>query len=50
MKIQAYRGQISVKNWRNLPINNPKPDLHNISAYTEFVENPWTFTKLSSGN
>ena len=29
----------SIKNWRNLPISNPKPDLHNINAHTKFGEN-----------
>ena len=36
----------SVKNWRNLPISNPKTDLYNISAPTKFVESPLTFTKV----
>ena len=35
---------ISVKNWWNLPISNPKADLHNINAHTKFGENPLTFT------
>ena len=35
----------SVKNWRNLPISNPKPDLHNINEYTKFDENPFTFAR-----
>ena len=30
------RADNSVKNWRNLPISNPKPDLHNINAHTKF--------------
>ena len=30
----------SVKNWLNLPISNPKADLHNINAHTKFGENP----------
>ena len=34
----------SVKNWRNLSISNPKPDLHNINAHTKFGENPLMFT------
>ena len=34
----------SVKNWRYLPINNPKPDLHKINAHTKFGENPLAFT------
>ena len=35
----------SVKNWQNLPISNPKPDLHNINAYIKFGENPFIFTQ-----
>ena len=34
------RADNSVKNWRHLPISNPKPDLHNINAHTQFGENP----------
>ena len=46
------RAANSLKIWRNLPISNPKPDLHNVNAYTcsKFDENPLLFTKLSSGN
>ena len=40
------RADNSVKNWRNLPISNPKPDLHNINAHTKFGENPLMFTKV----
>ena len=36
----------SVKNWRNLPISNPKPDLHNMNAHTKFGENPLMFTQV----
>ena len=36
----------SVKNWRNLPISNPKPDFHNINAHTKFGENPLIFTQV----
>ena len=36
----------SIKNWRNLPISNPKPDLHNINAHTKFGENPLLFTEV----
>ena len=36
----------SVKNWRNLPTNNPKPDLYNINAHTKFGENPLIFTQF----
>ena len=36
----------SVKNWWNLPINNPKPDLHKINAHTKFGENPLIFTHV----
>ena len=35
----------SIKHWQNLPISNPKPDLHNINAHTKFGENPLTFTR-----
>ena len=40
----------SVKIWWNLPISNPKPDLHNINAHTKFGEIHWCLLKLSSGN
>ena len=37
----------SVKNWRNLPISNPKADLYyNINAQTEFGENPMIFKMI----
>ena len=36
----------SVKNLWNLPINNPKPDLLNINAYTKFSENQLIFTQV----
>ena len=35
----------SVKIWRNLPISNPKRDLHNINAHTKYGENPLMFTR-----
>ena len=37
-----------VKIWRNLPISNPKPDLHDINAHTKFGENPLMFTRYHS--
>ena len=40
------RADNSIKNWRNLPISNPKPDLHNINAHTKFGENPLKFTQV----
>ena len=40
------RADNSVKIWRNLPISNPKPDLHNINAQTKFGENPLMFTQV----
>ena len=40
------RADNSVKNWRNVHISNPKPDLHNISAHTKFGENPLMFTQV----
>ena len=36
----------SIKIWRNLPINNPKPELHNINAHTKFGGNPLMFTQV----
>ena len=39
----------SVKNWRNLPNSNPKPNLHNINAHTKFCENPLMFTQVIIG-
>ena len=36
----------SVKYWRNLPIYNSKPDLHNINAHIKFGENPLKFTQV----
>ena len=42
-------GQITLICW-NLPISNPKTDLHNINAHTKFGENPLMFYSLSSGN
>ena len=39
------RADNSIKIWRNLPISNPKPDLHNINAHTKFGENPLMFTR-----
>ena len=40
------RADNSVKIWRNLPISNPKPDLHNINAHTKFGEKPLKFTQV----
>ena len=40
------RADNSVKIWPNLPISNPKPDLHYINAHTKFGENPLMFTQV----
>ena len=40
------RADNSVKNWRNLLINNPKPNLYNINTHNEFCENPLIFTQV----
>ena len=40
------RADNSVKIWCNLPISNPKPDLHNINAHTKFGENSLMFTQV----
>ena len=36
----------SVKNWQNLPISNPKPDLNNVNAHAKFRENIFIFTQV----
>ena len=35
-----------IKNWRNLPISNPKPDLINVNACSKFGENALLFTQV----
>ena len=41
------RWQITlIKNWRNLPISYPKPDLYNINAHPKFGEKPLIFTQV----
>ena len=40
------RADIYVNIWQNLPISNPKPDIHNINAHTKFGENPLMFTQV----
>ena len=40
------RADNTVKNWQNLPISDPKPDLHNINAHTKFGENTLMFTQV----
>ena len=36
----------SIKNWQNLPISNPKLDVHDINGHTKFDENPLKFTHV----
>ena len=36
----------SVKISRNLPIRNPKPDLHDINTHTKFGEDPLMLTQV----
>ena len=40
------RADNCVKIWWKLPINNPKPDLHNTNAHTKFGENLLMFTQV----
>ena len=40
------QADVSVKNSWNLPISNPKLDLHNINAQTKFGEKPLIFSKV----
>ena len=42
----VFRADNFVKNLQNLPISNPKPDLHNINAHSKFGENPLMFTQV----
>ena len=44
--IIVSRADNSVKHWRNLPISNPKPDIHNIKAHIKFGEMPLMFTQV----
>ena len=37
---------ITVKNWQNLAISNPKPYFYNINAHTTVGENPLIFTQV----
>ena len=41
-----WRADNSVKNWLNLPINNPKLDLNDISVDTKIGENPLILTQV----
>ena len=41
----VWRAELS-KIDENLPISNPKLDLHNINTYTKFGENPLAFTQV----
>ena len=43
--LDILQADSSVKNWWNLPINNPKQVLHNINAHNKFGENPLIFTQ-----
>ena len=45
--MEVLPADYSVKNWRNLLISNPEPDLHNINAHTKFGENPLAFTQIT---
>ena len=40
------RADNSVNILRNLPVNNPKPDLLNVNAYRKLGENPLLFTQV----
>ena len=45
--MNKWQADNSVKTWWNLPIRDPKPDLHNINAHTKFDENPFMFTQVT---
>ena len=40
------RADNSDKSGQNLPISNPKPDLHNINEHTKFWENSLILTEV----
>ena len=42
--MDMWQAENAVKNSQNMPISNPKPDLHNINAHTKFSESPLRFT------
>ena len=44
--IEIYSSYCPESKRQNLPIINPKADLHNINADTKFGENPLMFTKV----
>ena len=46
MKIRTLSQADNCQKWRNLPISNPKPDLHNINVHTKFVESSLIFTQV----
>ena len=41
-----WQADNSIKNWQNLPISNPKPDLHNINSHNKFGEDPLIFIQV----
>ena len=38
--------QIALSKIDEMPISNPKPDIHNVIAHTKFGENPLIFTEV----
>ena len=42
----VFRADNSVKIWWNLPISNPKPDLHNINVHTKFGKKSLMFAQV----
>ena len=44
--LEMWRADNFVKNWRNLPICNPKPDLHNVNSHTNFGKNQLVSTQF----
>ena len=46
LKLSSGNKHMGVSRADNLPISNPKPDIHNINAHTKFGENPLMFTQV----
>ena len=44
--MSVSRADNSVKIGQNLPISNPKRNIHNINAHIKFGENPLLFTQV----
>ena len=46
--MDVSQAENSVKNWQNLSMSNPEPDLHNINGYTKYIYVWWTSIDIYS--